>query len=229
MMVQRRYSAIAVAACLMVLAGAALAEAHPATLTGVLYMGSTLTGYTKYTISNFSQYSSQTVNIDNRTFTVVDNFITPSTAGVSVNNRLLTLAIDTPVLLLNTTGVAYYIELVGVSYLPIEQTVTLSIYGQPSTANSASAATTNVPSLVLPASTTTAPAVNAMPKTTVAPVVTTAAPATTVAPTANTTQASSTPSSSATVPLAGAVAAIAIAVAAGVAYSRISGRRRRFR
>jgi hypothetical protein len=165
---------------------------------------------TGYTIANFSQANSETVLIGSESITVVENFITPTTAGITVNGQSLTLPLDTPVQFLNTTGSAYYAELTGISYLPALQTITLSVYGQPNAQRNATS--TKIPSTVLPA-----------PTTTVAPATTTVAPTT-----VNATQTTPAAPANTLLPLMGTGVAIAIAVAAGVAYSRLSsGRKRR--
>ncbi|VVB76744.1 Uncharacterised protein [uncultured archaeon] len=86
---------------------------------------------TGYTISNFSQSGLASMNVNGVAFSVVENFITPTTAGISVNGMALTLALNVPVQLSVSNNRTYYVELLGISYLPIQDTVTLRIYSQP--------------------------------------------------------------------------------------------------
>lgn len=171
---------------------------------------------TGYTITNFTQANSETISIGSESITVVENFITPTSAGVTVNGQSLNLSMDTPVRFLNTSGSAYYAELTGISYLPSLQTVTLSVYGQPN-------AQPSVPSSVIPTPTTSIAPINTTVSQLPAPTQVNATAPVATAP------ANGSPSASTLLPLMGTGVAIAIAVAAGVAYSRISAGRKRKR
>ncbi len=161
-----------------------------------------------YEIANFSQDNSETLTVGGTAFTVVENFITPTSAGVTVNGQSLTLSPGAPVQVLNTTGIAYYVELSSVSYLPVLQTVALYLYGQPNNVTAApqnatpSGGAQPVPSSAFPGPVAPAP-------------VTTAAPA-------NTTAAQPSSASSALPAIAAMGLTIATAIAVGIAYQRRS-------
>jgi hypothetical protein len=84
--------------------------------------------YDGYKISNVAQLNSFNVTINGTLINVLDNFITPTSTGVTLQYiKPATLSLDQPVTF-NVSGVTYYAELLNISYLPIEQTVTLAIY-----------------------------------------------------------------------------------------------------
>jgi hypothetical protein len=99
------------------------------------------------TISNFSTKNEETILLGNATFNVTDNFITPNSTGVTVNNALYTLLIDKKSSLQNRT---YTIELLNLSYLPILKSVEIELCAslrpapvqQPSPATTTSTSTT---------------------------------------------------------------------------------------
>ena len=78
-------------------------------------------------ISNFTQKETQKVILLNNTFTLVQNFITPSTAGVTVNNFAYELELLKSNKLGSYNGINYSIELLNISYLPIMDTITVSM------------------------------------------------------------------------------------------------------
>ncbi len=78
-------------------------------------------------ISNFTQKETQKVILLNNTFTLVQNFITPSTAGVTVNNFAYELKLLKSNKLGSYNGINYSIELLNISYLPIMDTITVSM------------------------------------------------------------------------------------------------------
>jgi hypothetical protein len=122
---------------------------------------------TGYVISNFTQSNYEPLSIKGAGFMVVENFITPTTAGVTVNGRSLTLSVNQPVELQSTGGYVYYVVLDSISYIPIRQTIVLSVYAQAIPgAQVTTTVTTTVP--------TTAPTTSVMPTTSV--------PVTTVVP-----------------------------------------------
>jgi hypothetical protein len=169
---------------------------------------------TGYLIANLSQSGSESVSINGTSFSVVENFITPTSAGVTVDGQPFTLSQGAPVRFNSTNSTFFYVELTGISYLPVLQTVTLELYGQPVTAAAQNAtaanttATTPTPSSALPVPTTTVAPVNA----------TSAANATAVQPSA--------PSSSALPAIAAMGLTIAAAIAIGISYSRRTSRTR---
>lgn len=80
-----------------------------------------------YLISNLTQRDALPVPINGTTFHLTVNFITPTTAGVSVNNTAYTLNQSSLQGLLNTSSYRYTIELMSIYYIPIEQTITLEM------------------------------------------------------------------------------------------------------
>ena len=80
-------------------------------------------------ISNFTHYETQKVDVVNTSFSVLENYITPTTAGVSVNGTIYELTLRTPQYLGTYHGRNYSIELLNLSYLPIIDTITVSLCG----------------------------------------------------------------------------------------------------
>ncbi len=163
---------------------------------------------TGYEILNFSQFDSETVSY-NTTLLVSENFITPTSAGISLNGYSFTLSPGAPVMFMNTTRYSYFAELSGISYLPIQHTVTVLIYRQP-----------NVMS---------APRVTTIPVTTAPTIVST----TIAVPFGQnaTGSLSESPQSNSTLfplmPWIGEGVAIAIAIGIGVAYPRMASRQKK--
>ena len=114
------------------------------------------------TIFNFSQDNAETLNILGNTFNVTENYITPTTAGITVSGTEYELGLDQTISMGTINGVAYNITLLNLSYLPIQDTITVSICGSVPPANSSS----NV------ATTTVVPTTTVMPTTTVVPTTT---------------------------------------------------------
>jgi hypothetical protein len=86
-----------------------------------------------YEISNLTQYGSETVTLNGTAFAIRVNFITPTTAGVTVNNNTYSLSPNQLQSILHTTGYNYTIEMTSLSYIPIKDTINLTICS--STAN----------------------------------------------------------------------------------------------
>lgn len=132
----------------------------------------TVTAYTKgnqtgYLIANFSQMNSEAFSIGSAGFLVVENFITPTSAGITFNGNAITLSLYAPVRLQSTDGNAYYARLEDISYLPIRQTVSLRVYKQsPQVINPPTTTT-----IVTTVPTTTVPATTIVPVTTTVPAV----------------------------------------------------------
>lgn len=89
-----------------------------------------------YEIYNLSQQDSETLTFDNNAkivkFTV--DFLTPTSAEVTVNNQELTLTIGEPVAFVDPDNYTYYIELADIDYVPVGETITLIVYGRPNAA-----------------------------------------------------------------------------------------------
>ncbi len=164
---------------------------------------------TGWSIINLTDYETQQVVINNKTFTIVVHFLTPTSAGVTINGHNYTLQLGNVTKLDDPAGYTYYANITSIAYLPIayEDVMTLVIWGQPN----GPFITTQVPATTV--------------QTTATTTATTTLP-TTVLSTTTVQQSSTTPSNS-LIPLVGSGVAIAIAIAIGLAYSRGNRRRRR--
>jgi hypothetical protein len=153
---------------------------------------------TGYEILNFSEQDSVTVAY-NTTLTVDENFITPSSAGISINGKSISLSPNLRVKFMDTIDYAYFADLTDISYQPTLHLITVLVYRQP----------TNMG----------IPPVTTIPATTVSTIPTTVAGEIT-----NTTGSSTTSSSSGglvpLLPWIGEGVAIAIAIAIGLLYPR---------
>ena len=92
-------------------------------------LASTSTGQVCSTISNFTQHNNETVSVLNTTFKVTENYITPTTAGITIGNNAYELLLDDAVPIGTMNGVNYTVELTTLSYLPIIDTVSVAICG----------------------------------------------------------------------------------------------------
>jgi len=183
--------------------------------TITLYANGNQTGYE---ITNFSQTKFVSVSIGDKTFTVVLNFITPTSVGVTINGQSFTLSPNTPIKLGDLNSFAYYTELTEISYVPILQTITMRVYAQPT--GPFQYATTSISTTTIE---TTVPATTV--ETTV-PLNTTTLPTTTVLA-SNATQASSGPAAGSFTPSVGtAGVAVTIAIAVGIASPKLRATKR---
>jgi hypothetical protein len=120
-----------------------------------------------YQITNITNHNSETLHLSNNTKTIdiTINFITPTSAGITANNKAYNLTVDSPVALVDPNNYTYYAELTAISYLPILHTITLLVYSQPNTPVTTTTSTTTAPptttitrpTTTLPATTTAAP------------------------------------------------------------------------
>ena len=133
--------------------------------TVTVYAGSN--NETGYTINNFTTDGTETFAIGSKTFIVTLNFITPTSVGVTVNGNSYTIGNGATQLLNDPPDYAYYMNLMGISYLPIQQSADVLLYGVPQVP-----ATTTI----VPQNTSAQNASATLPTTTVQ-----AAPTTTVA------------------------------------------------
>jgi hypothetical protein len=115
----------------------------------------TITAYSNgtqagYQITNLTTRNSETLHLGNNTKTIniTINFITPTGAGITANNKAYNLTVGSPVALMDPNNYTYHAELTAISYLPILHTITLLVYGQP---NNQSVA----PPITIPAANTT--------------------------------------------------------------------------
>ncbi len=79
-----------------------------------------------YRIFNFTQHNQEKVGINGIPFTIVENFISPNAAGITVNGASYTLGDGETANLTNYPG--YHIGLLNISYLPIIDLVEVEIY-----------------------------------------------------------------------------------------------------
>jgi hypothetical protein len=81
-------------------------------------------------VSNLTQLGSATFNLDGQTFTIVDNFISPTSAGIMINGKQYTLSDGSTVSIGIVGGVNYTATLKSISYnVPIMHTVAVEICG----------------------------------------------------------------------------------------------------
>ncbi len=97
---------------------------------------------TGYTILNFSNANQETLNVSKAQFGITLNYITPSSVGVTINGQSLTLAPGSPTLVTSQGGLTYYAKLNSISYLPLVQTASVSVYAQ---SNSTAIPVTTIP------------------------------------------------------------------------------------
>ena len=103
-----------------------------------------------YHLYNQTQYDTHTVKLIDNSITITINFITPTTAGISVNGDAYTVS-DGQITAVNGPA---YIDLRSISYLPIEHTVDLDVF----TLNKYSIAANSTTTTALTNATTTATA-----------------------------------------------------------------------
>ena len=94
------------------------------------------------TISNFSQNNYQILRVSNNVFKVTEDYITPTTAGITVNNTEYEFGVKQPLGIGAINGVSYNITMLNLSYTPAHNAVVVSICGR--TAAPAQPATTTV-------------------------------------------------------------------------------------
>lgn len=106
---------------------------------------STSGGLVCSTIYNFTQHNNETIHVLNTTFKLTENYITPTTAGITIGNNTYELSPGGVLSLGTLNGINYTIELTSLSYLPIIDTVSVAICGTVPVA---------LPALVVPANQT---------------------------------------------------------------------------
>ena len=170
---------------------------------------------TGYTITNLTVGNSETLNFNNDTKTIhiTINFITPTNVGITANGQTYNLTIGSTVTLVDPNNYTYYAELSAISYLPIEHTTTLLVYGQP---NKPAAATTTIP-----ATTTVSPTA----KTTTVLPTPTVSPTSSVPATATGTSSQTSASRNTEYALGGLVIIVIIIIIAAMALSRGRGKK----
>jgi PGF-pre-PGF domain-containing protein len=93
------------------------------------YLPTVIRNGTCYDISNFTQDNREIISFGsgNATFTVIENFITPTDAGVTINSQPITVPLHMASQFLSTPQYNYTVRLRNISYLPILHTVLVSI------------------------------------------------------------------------------------------------------
>ena len=81
------------------------------------------------TILNFTQHNEETLVVLNKTFQVTENYITPTTAGITVGSNTYEMSLNQSQLVGSYNGINYTIKLVKLSYLPIIDTVDIAVCG----------------------------------------------------------------------------------------------------
>lgn len=174
----------------------------------IIYANGNQTGYE---ITNFSQMNSEALTINNNTFHVTENYISPTCSGVTINSSITNQSYDltpnNPVVMTDPNNYTYYIELANISYLPIAQTITLLIYKQPTIT-----ATTTTSTITISSTTSSSTVLS----TTTSPITTTSTPtSTSTAPQISTTSLNT--------PLMGVTFGLSIVTC--IAYSRSARRK----
>ena len=80
-------------------------------------------------IMNFSQKNSETLNLMGSSFLITENYITPTSAGISVNDAHYEITIGHTTYLGKFKGVNYTLNLLNLSYIPRIDIVTVSLCG----------------------------------------------------------------------------------------------------
>lgn len=107
------------------------------------------------TISNFSQYDSVNLHIFNSTFDVTENYITPTTADITVNGKVYVLGENGNVLVGSIDGANYTLKLNELSYVPIADTLTMTLCGEESAPSVLAKPNTTTITITLSTATTT--------------------------------------------------------------------------
>ena len=88
-----------------------------------------------YSIVNFTQNNAIDLRFANTTLKVTENYITPTSAGISINNESFALLRNVTAYLGNLSGIGLYADLVNISYLPIQDTIKIDIFANATSAN----------------------------------------------------------------------------------------------
>jgi len=171
-----------------------------------------------YQILNLTTDSSETLNMGNNgTIHVTLNYITPNSAGITANNQTFNLTANNTVALMGLDGYTYYAKLMNISYLPIQHTVKLLIYGQ-----------ANQPVFIPANATANATKAAAGANVTAnAPIQAPAVASTTTVPASQAATASGSQANTKYMAVAAIIVIAAGAVIAAIASSRIGSRKRR--
>ncbi len=119
---------------------------------------------------NMTQLETRSITLNSNPFTVTENYITPTSAGVSVNGNSYALALHASQPVGIVAGTSYTIALNNITFVPIQDTVTLALCGSstqtPLSAPNATANNSTITTSVI-SSTSTATTSIAPPTTTI--------------------------------------------------------------
>ena len=95
-----------------------------------------------YHLMNMSTYSVTTLTIGNHTLKYTQNYITPTTAGITINNASYGLNVSQTIAVGGESGV--YARLIHVNYVPKLHSVNLDVYQKVTTTTTTIAPTTTI-------------------------------------------------------------------------------------
>jgi hypothetical protein len=88
-----------------------------------------------YIVSNIAQLNTFNLTFRNESIDLIENYITPTSAGLTINSHSYLLDVGQNITLTSNSGYAIYAKLLNVSYLPIQHTITLYVYSNYTTGN----------------------------------------------------------------------------------------------
>ena len=163
---------------------------------------------TRYVMTNMTKFEAVKLNFTNLNtiFNLTVNFITPTSAGVTISGRNYTLALNATIVLASAQNYTYYAELLNITYTPISHTASLQVYNAPNKIVQKITTSTSV------RTTSTSSIISVVPTTTIA----------------NGTSSANTAESMALLTFVLEVAAVAgvTAVASYLLHSRMKGRKK---
>jgi hypothetical protein len=92
-----------------------------------------------YLISNFSQKNQETLSFNGTRLNVVENFISPTDAGITINGAPYTIA-QGQAYSVKVKKSQYLVTLTNLTYIPVQDTISLSICASASTASKSASA-----------------------------------------------------------------------------------------
>lgn len=81
-----------------------------------------------WSITNVAQLNQFSVVLDGLLINVTENYVTPTSAGVTIGSQKYDLNLSTNYSVISTPKYNIYVQLVNISYLPIEQTIAINLY-----------------------------------------------------------------------------------------------------
>ena len=116
-----------------------------------------------YIISNITRLNAVNVTLNGVQIRIIENYITPTSAGLTINNATYMMNTSSSYLIYSLSNYGIYAKLLNISYIPIEQTITLYVY-----TNSTAAATTAQTTSISTSTPTTSSTVSTAPTTSAA-------------------------------------------------------------